>query len=530
MSKNVQNSFRKILSSRITREEAQATPEINQALENDKIMRLDFLSSTKPTLIDTTGFKNGKRKNMIEDMNTFKKIYYKDYMINKHSLEKIYKISNENNIFLNHFTGFNKYYNNENQKEILNKIQLEYKKKTGFVPIIKDNGNLFSNSILLQNDKDLKQYISLDLDTIKKDANSLKFLRNVQRKIKLTGPQINKNIEKFGNKEIVDFKDEENEEKEEKDNKKFKLVKIDKNKVETIDDLQKEIIKTKESFNSIDDLNFFLNTNNQQYFSYMGGKLNSRKSSGQASTRINSGVRQFTDIKFINDDSNNIYKNIGRKIAASNTADEFGIQNSELKVKSKNYNSIILPSITNNKVMNKSNIENNERKKTIDYIKINEPNYSAIKTEVNQANQSINNESKNSSSITKKRLKARRKNRLSLKKQPTPLENLYEKLSKSDNAIEYNKEIKYFLKKNNYKYADKINDQDLYKSVDKSRKKVTDASSLQKNYDLMVDNKLKSLEQNRQMNRHNNKIKKSFEDIEERMIGLLCHMNRYGDN
>ena len=36
--------------------------------------------------------------------------------------------------------------------------------------------------------------------------------------------------------------------------------------------------------------------------------------------------------------------------------------------------------------------------------------------------------------------------------------------------------------------------QDLYKSVDKSRKKVTDASSLLKNYELMVDNKLKTLE------------------------------------
>lgn len=528
MSNNVQNSFRKILSSRITREEAQATPEINQALENDKIMRLDFLSSVKPTLIDTTGFKNGKRKNMVEDMNTFKKIYYKDYMINKHSLEKIYKISNENNIFLNHFTGFNKYYNNENQKEILNKIQIEYKKKTGFAPIIKDNGNLFSNSILLQNDKDLKQYISLDLDTIKKDANSLKFLRNVQRKIKLTGPRINKNIEKFGNNEIIDFKDDENEDKDKEKN--IKLEKINKSIDETIDDLQKEIIKTKESFNSIDDLNFFLNTNNQQYFNYMGGQLNSRKSSGQASTRINSGIRQFTDIKFINDDSNNLHKNIGRKIVGSSTEDEFGIQSTDIKKKSKNYNSIILPNISNNKLMNKSKIENKERKKTIDYIKINEPNYSIIKTEVNKINKSLRNESKNAKTIIKKDIKSRKKNRLSLKKQPTPLENLYEKLSKSDNAIEYNKEIKFFLKKNNYKINDKINDQDLYKSVDKSRKKIINVSSLQKNYDLMMDNKLKSLEQNRQMNQHNDKIKKSFEDIEERMIGLLCNMNRYGDN
>ena len=282
----------------------------------------------------------------------------------------------------------------------------------------------------------------------------MKFLRNVQRKIKLTGPRINKNIEKFGNNEIIDFKDDENEDKDKDKEKNIKLEKINKSIDETIDDLQKEIIKTKESFNSIDDLNFFLNTNNQQYFNYMGGQLNSRKSSGQASTRINSGIRQFTDIKFINDDSNNLHKNIGRKIVGSSTEDEFGIQSSDIKKKSKNYNSIILPNISNNKLMNKSKIENKERKKTIDYIKINEPNYSIIKTEVNKINKSLRNESKNAKTIIKKDIKTRKKNRLSLKKQPTPLENLYEKLSKSDNAIEYNKEIKFFLKKNNGENAD----------------------------------------------------------------------------
>ena len=180
------NSFRKLINSRINKEELIEKPEINNALENDKKVRLDFLSSVKPTIIDTKGFKNEKKKTMVEDMNVFKQIYYKDYMINKHSLEKINKISNENSRFLFHFSGFNKYYNNENQKEILNDIQLEYKKKVGFAPTIKETGNLFSNSILLQNDRELKQYISLDMDTINKDVNSLFFLKNVQNKIKFT--------------------------------------------------------------------------------------------------------------------------------------------------------------------------------------------------------------------------------------------------------------------------------------------------------------------------------------------------------
>ena len=50
------NSFRKLINSRINREDLINNPEINSALEKEKIMRLDFLSSIKPTNIDTKGF------------------------------------------------------------------------------------------------------------------------------------------------------------------------------------------------------------------------------------------------------------------------------------------------------------------------------------------------------------------------------------------------------------------------------------------------------------------------------------------
>ena len=223
------NSFRKLINSRINKEELIKKPELNSALLNDKIMRLDLLSPLKPNIIDTKGFKNEKKKTMVEDMNLFKQIYYKDYMINKHSLEKINKIADENTRFLYHFSGFNKYYNNENQKEILNDIQQEYKKKIGFAPTIKENGNLFSNSILLQNERDLKQYISLDLDTIKKDVNSLSFLKNIQNKIKFNGSKSKRsnNLERIGNKEIA-FIDEENENNIRKNIKKYYSTRIEK--------------------------------------------------------------------------------------------------------------------------------------------------------------------------------------------------------------------------------------------------------------------------------------------------------------
>ena len=497
------NSFRKIINSRINQNELIENPELSSALNNDKIIRLGFLSSVKPHIIDTKGLKNNKKKSMVEDINLFKKIYYKDYMINKHSLEKIYKISNENNVFLNHFSGFNKYYDNNNQNKILNDIQLEYKKKMGFAPIIKDNGNLFSNSILLQNDKDLKQYISLDLDTIKNDSNSLSFLKNIQNKIKLNKIKDNNNIINLnGKKEIFDTSVKDIDIR--KNGKKYNSAKVEgNNKYETINELKKAINKAKESFNSMDNLNNFLSENNQKT---INEKVNlSRKNSGEASTRMNSGVKKI-DIKLSNNiDNQNLYRKgshinsyIGYKKNSLNI-------NQITDINTKENKSLILPLIENN---------NNERKRSLEYRKYTEP---------------IKLENRYSLSINKKK-NSKNKKKMNLRKSPIGLENLYEKISKSENFIDYNKEIKNYLKRNNYDINNKINENDLYKSVDKSRKKITDMTTIQKNYDLMVNNKLKSFEQNIEMVHHNDKIKKNIENIEERMIGLLCKVNNNEDN
>ena len=545
---NIQNSFTKILQSRVSREDMLKNPEIKKALESDKLMRLDFLSAVKLNLVDTNGFKNEKNKNIIEDMNTFRKIYYNDYNANKLQLEKIYKISNENNLFLNQFSEFNKYYNNENQKEILNNIQLEYKKKNGFAPIIKENGNLFTGSILLQNEKDLKQYISLDMDTIKKDKNSLSFMKNIRNKIKLNNSKDNKNVENIGNQEIAKFNDNdtENEDIKRKDEKK-KSLKIEKGIYEDIKDLKKEIIKTTESFNSIDNLNYFLNTNNQQHLNYIGN-MSSRQSSGQASTRINSGMHKFKDLK-LNEEINNILEpikknntkqnlyrmhNYAQKIyKANNTFDNIKSENNK---KNKNYNSVILPYININKsFINNTQVENNEdinknknRKKTLDYIKITESKNS--NNNIQDKNESIKNIKRNFKPISKKKISNKSRKRMLLKKNSTNLENLYEKLSKSDNSIKYNKEIKYYLKKNKFEINDKFNDNDLYKSIDKSRRKITDTNSIEKNYDLMINNKLKTFEQKNNIIQYNNKIKRKMEDIEERMFKISCNVNKYNDN
>ena len=550
---STQNSFIKILNSRIKLEERKKKPEINNALENDKKIRLELLSTTKPSLMSTKGFKNEKRKNLVEDMNTFKKIYYKDYMSNKKTLDKIYKLSKENDVFLKHFTGYNKYYENKTQKDILNEIQLLYKKKTGIIPVIQENDNLFKNSVLLQSNKDLKEYISLDLDLIKKDFHSLSFMKNLRKRI--LNNSLNKNIigSNINNENIN--KTEINE----KNIKKKKNLKYynEKYKNENINDLQDDIIKTKESFNSIDNLNYFLNTNAKQYCNYIGNK-GERQNSGEASTRMNSAVK---GINFFNKDNNiknniNNFETIKLNKIKNTLYNEYNISNiinnksrnkfdkkkynirTERTEKLKNFNSIILPYINehnknnSNKIIkteNKEDINNkkNLRTKTIDYSKLEHPDNKHIKIRDN--NQTFNIDEK-ANSLTKKILKEKHKNIIGLKKHPSPLETLYDKISKSDNSFDYNKDISDYLEKSNYQLKEKKYGNELYSTVDMSRKKISDISDIKKNYDFMMENKLKTYEQNREIMHYTNKIKRNMENIEEKMIGLLCEVNKYDGN
>jgi hypothetical protein len=258
----------------------------------------------------------------------------------------------------------------------------------------------------------------------------------------------------------------------------------------------------------------FLNLNKPQ-------NLKSRKNSEEASTRINSGIQKINNKLKIKDNfknvkiNNNYYHKINKDII--NTTD----RNTNYTYKNKD-STIYLPYIKNN---NSTETEPNDitfnyekRKKTVNYIKIREPIINDIiakrKTHI-----------KNIKSLNK----LNQKFKIGLRKQPS-LEKLYEKISKTENFIYYNTEIRNYLKKNNYKVNEKINSDDLYKSVDQSRKKIIDTSSVLKNYDLMINNKLKTLQQNKEMIQHNNKIKKNIENIEERMIGLLCDVNKFEED
>ena len=501
--------FYKIINSRITLDELKDQPEIAQSLTNEKKIRLEFLSPNKPNIVYTQVIKNKKHRDFVDNMNEFKKIYYKDYKINEKALEKIHKISEENNKFFQGFEGYNKKADKENQKKVLSDVQDAYRKKDGYTPIIKENTNLFSNSILLKNDNDLKKYISMDLDAIKNDVSSLSFLANIKQNITPTKNKLNEIMKRCNtsfnnrnfpsNKEILSlFASIENDSDSVKRNK-FKKISPKKR----ILDLQNDINQTKDSYYSIKDLDFFINSDNNRYLNLLR-QNGSRQSSGVASTRINSGINDFEKIQIRQQ---------------TNTEDERkNIKKYELPEEGipslKRGNTIILPKINNFRNNNdlKNDISKIEKKYSMKYnyhytkpaeiIKISEPKdyYDNIK-----------------------KTKSNKKNYL-LKKVKSPVEMLYEKVSKNDDFTEHNIEIINYLKKNCYNVKPQINEKKLYYSVERNRKKIIDNTYLKN-----IMNTEKSISSNNVLNNKimqcNDKAKKNIERVEERLISILCDLN-----
>ena len=506
---NVQNTpFYKIINSRITIDELKEQPEIAKSLSNDKKIRLEFLSSNKPNTVQTKTFKNKKHREFVDNMNEFKKIYYKDYKINENVLEKIHKISEENNKFFQGFEDYNKKVDKENQKKVLSDVQDAYRKKDGYIPVIEENSNLFSNSILLKNDNDLKKYISMDLDAIKNDLSSLSFLANINHNITPTKNKLNEIMKRCNtsenkrnfpsNKEILSlFASTKN------NSNSVKRKKIKKMSPKTrILALKKEITQTLDSYDSIKDLDFFLNTDNIRYL-YLLKQKESRQSSGVVSTRINSGINDFDKIQLRQqttpkDKKKDIKKNVLVEERISSL---------------KSDNTVILPKI--------NNLKNTDLKN--DISRIEEKHLKNYKYDYTKPTEIIKKSDHKYFYDTAKKTKSSKKNCL-LKKLRSPVEELYEKVSKNDDFTKHKTEVINYLKKNCYNIKPQINEKKLYYNVERNRKKIIDNTCLKN----IIDSELNTSTNNALNNKIikcNDKAKKNIELVQERLISILCDLN-----
>ena len=355
-----------------------------------------------------------------------------------------------------------KYKNSKINKNMdkFNDIKAQYEKRNYYVSPMDGNKNIFNGNILLSSRDELKNYIVYDLGTPFSNIKSLSFLHKINAKLG----------DKTSEKELKVI------------NHKLDLIslgmdKIQKDQKNEIQKTQKDILNVKETINSIDDMNYFYDMDTKQYLDTLK-KESSRGTSAKISTRVNSALNCLDNAKYQNIINNN---SINKKL--------FHIKNDEKK-----------------------------SKKKINHIKRNRNLYNLITQNENDKNDK--NKSKQYIYNDREYVKTLDNNNLS----KSPLEKLYDNISKKDDLLNYQKDIKKYLINKKYDICVKINPTSICNNFENAREKIYESEFLKNDYQLrkQIGGNLKDAEKK---NNDDLKIKNKMDNIEDKIIKLFCDIN-----
>jgi hypothetical protein len=287
------------LKSCVSTDEINATPIIKDLLIKNGKMMFNSITRLKPHLVPIKIIKDMKDKHEIKLVNSvesFRNIFY----------EYNNKIKMQKNDELHVYRGlknynFSKIYEHikkrdiSGEKEMLEEIENIYKKKDIPLPSI-DNpeNNLFKSNLLLTKDDDIKDSIMYKLSSEKSNEKTLSFLKNIRNNInnQLLGKQ-NRNLPKLYYKSNNSIKKKYLYRDLLTNNNKFKKGYIPSSK--------KYINSIQETINTMDDLDYFFDSNNQQYFDYLKKQKNKKNQKNQKksklSTTFNSTINENNEKK-----------------------------------------------------------------------------------------------------------------------------------------------------------------------------------------------------------------------------------------
>ena len=403
-------------------------------------------------LINLKDIQNQNKKKFASELNSFHKIFFNSFKRNNLSKNQIKLLSKDNK-------DFSKKYNNSsknNAKNRFKEIKFEYEKRNYYVSPLDGNKNLFDGNILLSNKEALKNYFLYGNGSLKSENKSLAFLH-----------KINKHLgDKTSEKELkkiyfyLDLFDTEKDK-----------VKSDKQK--EIEKTQNDIVNTKEAINSMDEMKYFFDLDNKKYLDFLKNG-NSRRSSAKVSTRVNSALNYFENVKY---QYNNEIKQKDIDNFLENPENQITIRKN--KGRNKSHMADIASLIT--EINDKNKIEN--RKYSKFYVK------------------TVDNDSSKS-----------------------PLENLYNNISTKENLLNYQQDINAYLKNRKYELSPKVNPSDICKNFEKTRKKICQTEILKKDIQLR-----KQINGNvpfaLRINDNNIKIEKNIDNIEDKIIKIYCNIN-----
>ena len=446
-------SPKEIYSKYLTVEKIKRNPEVIPALRGDKKINLTILSKQKPKFINIKSIQNINQNKIkfASRLNSFHKIFFNCNKNNKNSINEINLIKKENKDFSIKYKNSNK----NNVQDNFSDIKLEYEKKNINIKGFEGKKNLFNGHILLSNKEELKNLILYDLGTRESNYKSLSFLHKINKKLG----------DKTSEKEIK------------KINLKLDLVSLSEDKIKN--DKQKEIeknindiINVKETINSMDEIKYFFDIDNKKYLEFL--KNGSRGSSAKVSTRVNSAINYFENVK--------------NQYTISQINDE---TNKNQINKNNNYNSLI----------------NNMKK--INYIKLQKKGRN--KTKINKNNKYPTNLYINTVGSG---------NELS----KSPLENLYDNISTEENLLNCQPEIQNYLKNRNFDLTVKIDPSSICNNFEKTRGRICNSEFLKQDMNLrkQINGNIVLAEKVK-----NNDIKSKIKinNIENKIIKIFCNIN-----
>ena len=436
----------------ITVEEMKKHPEITPAIRGDRKIKLDVLSLQKVRLINLKGIQNQNKKEFASKLNSFHKIFFNSFKRNNLSKNQIKLLSKDNKDFSKKYKNSSK----NNAKNRFKEIKFEYEKRNYYVSPLDGNKNLFDGNILLSNKEALKNYILYGFGSSKSENKSLAFLHKINKQLG----------DKTSEKELkkiyynLDFIDSEKDK-----------VKSDKQK--EIEKTQNDIVNTKETINSMDQMKYFFDLDNKKYLDFLKNG-NSRRSSAKVSTRVNSALNYFENIKY---QYKNEIKQKDNDNFLENQENQINIRKN--KGRNKSHMADIASLIT--EINDKNKIEN--RRYSLFYVK------------------KVDNDSSKSN-----------------------LENLYNNISTKENLLNYQKDINAYLKNRKYDLSSKVNPRDVCKNFEKTRKKICQTEILKK--DIQLRKKINgNVPFALRINDNNIKSKENIDNIEDKIIKIYCNIN-----
>ena len=568
-------SIKEIIKSHMSEKDMKAHPEISAL--NHKIKKLRFTSITnlRPKLTSTKDTKDNKKIKLINNINSFRNIFYEFNKSQKYPQKekiKIYK-GEKNYDFYEKYKTIKKKQEARN-KELLEDIENLYIKKNMPIPSInKDEQNLFNANLLILKEKNIKNSILYHLISEKSNEKSVGYFKRMQHKIdnqlygkQMNLPQISNLLDGYqqyiDSGEIIKYNIDESKKKKIIDN-------IDKNSLSEYEN------KIRETMKSMDDIDYFFDSNNNDYFNHLKSqiKLKNDKNDSKYSTRVNSGQEIFPqkndklNYSLFNTINSYALKKSNKYIInridqnKKNRSSLNIFETNEINTKKEENNNRTSSFVIDDPIKNenKNKTENNiiDLKKKTNLIEIKKVNLNDKKINPKSIlNLSPNKNNKNKNikvQIVEKPIAARQRSSInynelknSLEKlsklkyssrksmpyifRPKPvinlksnLENLYDKIKNKDDLLEYDFLIKNYLKNSQYDLEPKLSPNDISSNLQKIRKKIVRDDFLSRNIRLR---KICGMDDKESFT----KIKSDYEENKNKIYSVCYEMNEVFSN